>query len=284
MGVEVFHSLKKVLSGMSFSTAVETRRGFAPQLPSNEAALDVVMQAIEKAGLCPGHRSGDRHRRRLPSCIRTGSTSSRRATAVSAPGRDGGAIRQMGGTVSDRLDRGSAWPKMTGGAGSPLEALRRPDAAGGRRSVRHQRGPARPGIDQDIANASWSAQPDRTVTETPSASSWPGTAPRVVISTGRARPRHCFIAPISAVATRRARSRPALPAGPTGWPSTTSCCRIGRGAGERRHYPGKDMYRAVRLPRQSKAVRDPAAARDLRDPAWRVQQLGLSNPPAGAGG
>ena len=54
MGVEVFHSLKKVLSGMSLSTAVGDEGGFAPQLPSNEAALDVVMQAIEKAGYAPG--------------------------------------------------------------------------------------------------------------------------------------------------------------------------------------------------------------------------------------
>ena len=54
MGVEVFHSLKKVLSGMGLSTAVGDEGGFAPQLPSNEAALDVVMQAIEKAGYEPG--------------------------------------------------------------------------------------------------------------------------------------------------------------------------------------------------------------------------------------
>jgi enolase len=54
MGVEVFHSLKKVLSKMGLSTAVGDEGGFAPQLPSNEAALDVLMQAIEKAGYEPG--------------------------------------------------------------------------------------------------------------------------------------------------------------------------------------------------------------------------------------
>ena len=54
MGVEVFHSLKKVLSGMKLSTAVGDEGGFAPMLPSNEAALDVVMQAIETAGYQPG--------------------------------------------------------------------------------------------------------------------------------------------------------------------------------------------------------------------------------------
>lgn len=54
MGVETFQSLKKVLSKMGLSTAVGDEGGFAPMLPSNEAALDVVMQAIESAGYKPG--------------------------------------------------------------------------------------------------------------------------------------------------------------------------------------------------------------------------------------
>ena len=54
MGVEVFHTLKGVLSGMGLSTAVGDEGGFAPMLPSDEAALDVVVQAIEKAGYKPG--------------------------------------------------------------------------------------------------------------------------------------------------------------------------------------------------------------------------------------
>src|SRR4029079_11506841 len=41
-GVEVFHALKKVLTKMGLSTAVGDEGGFAPMLPSNEAALDVV--------------------------------------------------------------------------------------------------------------------------------------------------------------------------------------------------------------------------------------------------
>jgi enolase len=54
MGVEVFHALKKVLSKKGLSTAVGDEGGFAPTLPSNEAALDAVMQAIEAAGYQPG--------------------------------------------------------------------------------------------------------------------------------------------------------------------------------------------------------------------------------------
>src|SRR6478672_487476 len=54
IGVEVFHTLKKVLAKMGLSTAVGDEGGFAPMLPSNEAALDVVMQAIKAAGYEPG--------------------------------------------------------------------------------------------------------------------------------------------------------------------------------------------------------------------------------------
>jgi enolase len=54
MGTEVFHALKKVLSSRNLTTTVGDEGGFAPNLPSNEAALDVVMEAIEKAGYTPG--------------------------------------------------------------------------------------------------------------------------------------------------------------------------------------------------------------------------------------
>ena len=54
MGVEVFHALKQVLTSKKLSTAVGDEGGFAPMLPSNEAALDAVMEAIEKAGFEPG--------------------------------------------------------------------------------------------------------------------------------------------------------------------------------------------------------------------------------------
>jgi len=53
-GVEVFHALKKVLAGRGLSTAVGDEGGFAPDLPSNEAAIEAIMEAIEKAGYTPG--------------------------------------------------------------------------------------------------------------------------------------------------------------------------------------------------------------------------------------
>ncbi len=54
MGVEVFHSLKKVLKGRGYNTAVGDEGGFAPNLASNEEALDVIVEAIHKAGYKPG--------------------------------------------------------------------------------------------------------------------------------------------------------------------------------------------------------------------------------------
>jgi len=54
IGVEVFHSLKKVLSKQGLSTAVGDEGGFAPNLKSNEAALEALMAAIEAAQYKPG--------------------------------------------------------------------------------------------------------------------------------------------------------------------------------------------------------------------------------------
>lgn len=54
MGVEVFHHLKSVLKDMGMSTNVGDEGGFAPDLKSNEEALQVIMKAIEKAGYAPG--------------------------------------------------------------------------------------------------------------------------------------------------------------------------------------------------------------------------------------
>ncbi len=54
MGVEIFHSLKKVLSGMKKSTAVGDEGGFAPDLANNGEALEVILQAIDQAGYRAG--------------------------------------------------------------------------------------------------------------------------------------------------------------------------------------------------------------------------------------
>jgi len=53
-GVEVFHALKSVLKKAGMNTAVGDEGGFAPDLPSNTAALETIMQAIEQVGFTPG--------------------------------------------------------------------------------------------------------------------------------------------------------------------------------------------------------------------------------------
>ena len=53
-GAEIFHALKSVLHGQGLSTAVGDEGGFAPDLPSNQAALDTIIEAIERAGFAAG--------------------------------------------------------------------------------------------------------------------------------------------------------------------------------------------------------------------------------------
>jgi enolase len=53
-GAEIFHRLRKLLLDRGLATAVGDEGGFAPNLPSNEAALGVIIEAIEKAGYHPG--------------------------------------------------------------------------------------------------------------------------------------------------------------------------------------------------------------------------------------
>jgi enolase len=58
MGVETFHSLKSVLSKKGYNTAVGDEGGFAPNLKSNEEAVEVILEAIEKAGYKAGSQIG----------------------------------------------------------------------------------------------------------------------------------------------------------------------------------------------------------------------------------
>ena len=55
-GVETFHNLKKVLSSRGYNTNVGDEGGFAPDLKSNQEAIEVILEAIEKAGYTPGEQ------------------------------------------------------------------------------------------------------------------------------------------------------------------------------------------------------------------------------------
>jgi enolase len=58
MGAEVFHTLKGVLKKRGYSTSVGDEGGFAPNLKSNEEAVEVVLEAIQQAGYKPGEQIG----------------------------------------------------------------------------------------------------------------------------------------------------------------------------------------------------------------------------------
>ena len=53
-GTEVYHALKSVLKSKKLATGLGDEGGFAPQLPNNRAALDLILEAINKAGFKPG--------------------------------------------------------------------------------------------------------------------------------------------------------------------------------------------------------------------------------------
>jgi hypothetical protein len=82
-GVEVFHTLKGVLKKRGYNTAVGDEGGFAPSVKSNVEAIEVVLEAIQKAGLQAGRR--DRHRsrsRRQRVLSKTANTFSRSRTSL----------------------------------------------------------------------------------------------------------------------------------------------------------------------------------------------------------
>jgi enolase len=56
MGTEIFHNLAKVLKEKKYSTNVGDEGGFAPNIPSNEEAIETILKAIEKAGYKPGEQ------------------------------------------------------------------------------------------------------------------------------------------------------------------------------------------------------------------------------------
>jgi enolase len=58
IGSEIFHALKKIISHHKYPTTVGDEGGFAPSLPSNQMALDILIQAIENAGYKPGKNVG----------------------------------------------------------------------------------------------------------------------------------------------------------------------------------------------------------------------------------
>ena len=83
MGAEVYHALKAVLHGRGLATAVGDEGGFAPDLPSSEAAIEAILEATEQAG-SSGEASRSRSTRPRARSSRTATTASRAARLAGA--------------------------------------------------------------------------------------------------------------------------------------------------------------------------------------------------------
>ena len=108
MGAEVFHTLKGVLKKRGYSTSVGDEGGFAPNLKSNEEALEVVLEAITKAGYKPGDANRHRARSGGQRVLRQGERQVRFQEIRQEPAdvrADGEVLGQLGGAVSHHFDR-----------------------------------------------------------------------------------------------------------------------------------------------------------------------------------
>ena len=145
-GAEVFHTLKGVLKKRGYSTSVGDEGGFAPNLKSNDEALEVVLEAITQAGYKPGEQIGialDPAASEFYDAARR-STSSRNPTRASAPREQmvefwADWVRQYP-IVS--IEDGMAEDDWDGWKTAHRQA-RQEDSVGRRRSVRHQHGASR---------------------------------------------------------------------------------------------------------------------------------------------
>ena len=120
MGVEVFHTLKKVLNKKGYSTAVGDEGGFAPMLKSNDEAIETVLEAITQAGYKPGEQIGICLDPASSEFYKDGKYVFKKSDKSERTSRaDGGVLGRLGAPVSGDSSRlKTAWRKTTGTAGS----------------------------------------------------------------------------------------------------------------------------------------------------------------------
>ena len=120
-GVEVFHTLKGVLKKKGYNTAVGDEGGFAPSLKSNAEAIELILEAIEKAGYTPGEQiaialdpaSSEFYDKDKKKYIFKKSDKSREDLR-----RDGRLLRRLGQASTPSSRSKTASPRTTGTAGS----------------------------------------------------------------------------------------------------------------------------------------------------------------------
>jgi enolase len=147
-GVEVFHALKAVLKAKGMNTAVGDEGGFAPDLGSNEEALQTIAEAVEKASAARPRRGLGVGRRKLRVLRERRLHARVRASQVfvgRVRGFPGGARRPL----SDRLDRGRHGGERLGRLGNIEPASARQDSTRRRRPVRDEHGDLEAGHRQE---------------------------------------------------------------------------------------------------------------------------------------
>ena len=138
-GTETYHALRTLLAERGMSTAVGDEGGFAPDLPQNEDAVKLLLEAIERAGRVPGEEialgARSRHERAVGRrVLRAGG-----GGPDAEPGRAGRLLGRAGRPLPDRVDRGRHGRGGLGRLGRLHQGAGRPGAAGRRRHLRHQR-------------------------------------------------------------------------------------------------------------------------------------------------
>ena len=239
MGAETYQQLKGTLRSRGLATGVGDEGGFAPALHDNEAPLELLVAAIEAAGLSP--RGGDRDRvgpggERVLQRWRVPARWRGPHALLSGDGRLLGAARRP---LPDRAARGRDGRGRLGRLGAAHRAPRRPRAARRRRHLRDQPGdPAsrhrRRHRELDPDQAQSDRHADRDARDDRRSLARPVTA--ASSRTARARPttrssRTSWSRPA------RARSRPARPREASEWRSTTSCCASRRSSATARGSP-----------------------------------------------
>ena len=228
MGVEVFHTLKKVLSKKGYSTAVGDEGGFAPMLKSNEEAIESVLEAITQAGYKPGENIGICLDPAASEFFKDGKYVFKKSDKSERTSEQmvefwANWVRQYPAILSieDGMaeDDWKGWKLLTDTRG-------RQDPAGRRRPVRHQQ--RAPGARHRRRRRQFDpgqGQPDRHPHRDAGRDADGGQRRlhRGGQSTAPARPK-IRSSRTSRWPPTRARSRPARPAAPIASPSTTSCC------------------------------------------------------------
>ena len=106
IGAEVFHTLKATLHGRGLATSVGDEGGFAPNLESNEAALELLVEAIEARGVRAGRPRRDRAGSRSERASRRGRLHARARGAHAVAGRARRLLGDARRALPDRFDRG----------------------------------------------------------------------------------------------------------------------------------------------------------------------------------